>query len=188
MPVDGIQSKRNNHNGAVVASTIAGAGAGTYFALKSVPKDSFEKFAKEANPKGVIEDFTHLINIDKAKKALQDKKITQKTYDKLTEFSKSFSESFKKIKSIKEVPTQLEESAGVLWKNLTTFWGKVGKEVKDLDIVNTKIAEKIHTNSISSAKKLFELLKKPLAKYAGAGAAVGLVLALLLNGSSNKEA
>lgn len=179
---------KKNYNGIPVITTLAGGAVGTYTALRKTPEHVKIESLEAFKPKETIQLLKDSINLENAKKALTDKKITQDTFDSLKKSCDSLGEGIKNIDANATILDKIKEFSKICKENLKMFSKKSVGKFKDLDIIDNNLINKFCKDFIDNLKSSGNIIKPYLGKTAAIGAGVGLVAGLILkNISKNRQ-
>lgn len=205
------EPKHKKHTGTVVATTLLGTGAGSYFGVKNFLKkldnddkkinDEFLKTAKSIEDIAKKEGFTlypeEYIRIEKAEEALKNGKITKEEHD----YIKTIYDCLKKKRLAdrqrekgiisEEARRKVIDETNAIKKEAEKQieFGKEAIEKKfiGLGIYDVEKALKARNTFLKMVKQVLKFGGKNIGKETAFGAAAGLAIGLIINSLRNNN-
>ena len=185
----------NNKNYIPISAVIGGTGGAIYGWRHPSEKSCIKIAQTEPSFADTMQDYKSCFDLEKAKEALNEKKITQDEFTKIEKLLDSINNVYEKEKKVAEIAnTPYEERTQSfkygarprLYKNMVNFTKELQDKFSELKIYDK---EKFTKTYIAAGRKL-KVIFKELSKNASIGTAVGIVGGTLfgyfLNRISNK--
>lgn len=195
-PVYCCQQKQKDHTGAILASGALGAGVGAYYGNKVVP-DTFESIGTDyvSSASKEYSQLGDIIDLPTARTALENKQITEEEFKKIEQCHEKLSSVAKANQEIIEGTAQkplnvINESrvkVAEVQKTLQELPKEIEEKLVNSNILNKSkidgILEEAHRISVKIGERAVTKLK-PIGAKGAIGAAIGLVVGVILNSFS----